>query len=243
MTWAQYKRQEAEREAAEEAEFAKRQEENQANLTALRAKLARLQDTVIALEKKYGVTADWLCYLPHKAGGPEFMQRACAYLEEMRTRIQAEGGNMWLDCDHNASLPVFMISKFRLMGDAIFCTGEWTATGRKYRDTYRGISADNIVFAGDLDLLAEKFTPPCLHLDDAPASVKAAARSSPKVRGLAGAACLGMEPAYGRSPIFRLTRDNTTGRERLKPVKDVFDDTQSCQPFELPQLSTSDLTT
>lgn len=41
---------------------------------------------------------DWLVYLPASAGNPEFIQRACTYLEEMRLRIEAESGPAeWLE--------------------------------------------------------------------------------------------------------------------------------------------------
>jgi hypothetical protein len=223
---------------AEDVAFEQRQAESRANIERLKAELAELRAKELELERKLGIT-DWLCYLPRKAGGPDFMQRAEKYLEEMRTRLAAEGTTMWLDANHRAAERVFLISKFRHMGDAIFCTGEWTETGRKYRHTYRGISGDCIVFAGDMALFDERYTPPCLNISkDAPAPVQAAHRSD-SARGLAGAACLGTEPAYGRSAIFRLTRDKITGRERLEPVHGVLNDRIECQPFELP----SELTT
>jgi hypothetical protein len=219
----------------EEIAFEERQAESRANIERLKAELAELRAKELELERKLGIS-DWLLYLPRRAGGHEWMQRAEKYLEEMRTRLAAEGTTMWLDANHNATTRVFLISKFRNLDDAIFCTGEWTVEGRKYRHTYRGISADNIVFAGDPDLLFEKFTPPCLNRKrDAPGHVQAAFPS----RGLAGAACLGTEPAYGRSAIFRLTRDEIIGRERLEPVHGVLNDSIEAQPFELP----SELTT
>jgi hypothetical protein len=178
-----------------------------ARITELKAKHARLEETIVALQKKM---PDWLLYLPRKAGGPQFMRRACTYLETMRARLESEGCKMWLDANHDCVSRVFLISKFRGMDGGVFCSGEWTPFGRKHRDTYRGVSPDNIVFAGDPDLLAEKYTPPCLHLGDAPAHVQARARSI-QSRGLAGAVCLaGMTPAYGVSGIYRL--DEITSR-------------------------------
>jgi hypothetical protein len=86
--------------------------------------------------------------------------------------------------------------------------------------------------------LDEKYTPPCLNVTrDAPAPVQAAWRSISS-RGLAGAACLGTDPAYGVTAIYRLTRD-----KRLEPVHGVLNDRIECGPFELPKLSSSELTT
>src|SRR6266498_261556 len=48
-----------------------------------------------------GYDTDWLCYLPETAGSPEWMRRACSYLEEMRGRIEASGVRMWLCRDHD----------------------------------------------------------------------------------------------------------------------------------------------
>jgi len=155
----------------------------------------------------------------------------------MRTRLEAEGCRMWLDANHNSTTRVFLIAKFRVMDGCVFCTGEWTPLGRKYRRIYRGVSGDNIVLAGDPDLLAETYTPPnCLNLTrDAPQHVQAAANSA-QVRGLAGAACLGMKPAYGATPIYRLTVDKITGHERLSLAPGAWDTTTTCLPFELPKL-------
>jgi hypothetical protein len=150
--WQKYMAEKKAEEAREQAEYEARQKAHADRIAALRAKHAELQNTVIALERKLGIT-DWLLYLPRKAGGPEFMGRARNYLEDMRTRLAAEGTTLWLDGNHNASTRVFEITEFRTMDGCIFCTGEWTPTGRKYRHTYRGISADNIVFAGDPGLL------------------------------------------------------------------------------------------
>lgn len=236
--WQKYILDKKAEDAREQAEYEARQKANADRIAALRAKQAQLQNTLVALEKKLGIT-DWLCYLPRKAGGPEWMERAERYLEEMRTRLAAEGTTMFLDANHNATSRIFLISKFRAMDGCVFCTGEWTETGRRYRNTYRGISADNIVFAGDMALLDEKYTPPCLNLTrDAPAPVQAAANST-QSRGLAGAACLGMDPAYGVTPIYRFARDTITGRERLEHVRGVLNNSIVCGPFELPELTTT----
>jgi len=68
----------------------------------------------------------------------------------------------------------------------------------------QSVSPDNATFAGDIDLLLEKKTPACMSMDDLPAHTRAAAESQ-KIFGLAGAACLDLEPAYGITGIYRFT--------------------------------------
>ena len=78
-----------------------------------------------------------------------------------------------------------------------------------HRDIYKGVSPDHATLAGDFDLvveLADKKPPDCATFSDLPVETQVAARSGENF-GLAGAACLDIEPAYGRTGIFRLTKD------------------------------------
>ena len=115
---------------------------------------------------------------------------------------------MWLCYNHDCVTRIFEISEFREIHGSVFCRGNWTALGEKYRHLYRGVSVDNATFAGDVDLITSIHTPAnCLQLSDMPAVVQIAARS-PHVRGLAGAACLEpMHPARGVTGIYRLAHD------------------------------------
>jgi hypothetical protein len=218
MTYKQYIADQAAAEERARASYEARMAAHHNRIAALKARKAEVDQKIVALEKKLGIT-DWLCYLPRSAGSKDFMARACAYLENFRARIEAAGAKVWLCLDHDFVTNVFEISEFRAFDGNIFCSGQWT--DQKYRQIYKGVSPDNAVFAGDIDLLSEKKTPPCMTMDDLPAHTRAAA-SSPKILGLGGACCVNLDPGYGRSPIYRFTRDKITSRERLEPVKGVL---------------------
>src|SRR5260370_38055065 len=155
--------------------------------------------------RSIGKAGDWLVYLPNAAGPPQLIARAFRYLEEMRTRVEAEGGRMWLSKNHDCITRVFEITEFRAAVGCVFCGGEFTARGRKYRPLYRGISIGNITFAGDIDLLTSMHTPEgCINMADMPAHVRAAARSD-QVLGLCGAACFEpMDPMHGVTKIYSI---------------------------------------
>jgi hypothetical protein len=192
----------AERQAERQEAVARelRQAQHEENIRQLKARYAELEQKIGGL--------DWLCYLPGSAESPGVIQRAETYLEKMRSRLQAEGTRMWLCYNHDCVTRIFEISEFREIHGSVFCRGNWTALGEKYRHLYRGVSVDNATFAGDVDLITSIHTPAnCLQLSDMPAVVQIAARS-PQVRGLAGAACLEpMHPARGVTGIYRLAHD------------------------------------
>jgi hypothetical protein len=166
---------------------------------------AMLYEKIAALEAKLGYDTDWLIYLPRAAGSPEFMQRACRYLENFRARVEAAGAKVWLCADHDFVRRAFVISKFREIDGQVFCSGNWTHP--KYRELYKGVSPDNATFAGDvalLEQLAARQSPEgTMTVDDLPEHTRAAARSD-AILGLAGAACLNNEPGYGRTEIYRM---------------------------------------
>jgi hypothetical protein len=181
----------------EEAEYEARMKAHDAKIAALKAKTARLQDTIAELERKVGV---WLVFLPSKAGSPE---RAASYLEAFRARVEAQGEKVWLCKDHDFVTRVFEISQFRGMAGGVYCSGEFT--NPKYRHAYKGVSPDNTTFAGDIDLLTElwkKKPADCMQMKDLPEDARVAA-TSPAIFGLAGAVCIDLEPAYGRTRIFQ----------------------------------------
>ncbi len=188
--------------------FEKGQAERAANVARLEAKVADSYRKIDELtERAIGKAGTWLCYMPPAAGSPELIGRAFRYLEAMRTRIEAEGGRMWLCKDHDCSTHIFEISEFRAAFGCVFCRGEFTAIGQKYRHLFKGVSHDNMTFAGDIDLVTSIVTSKdCMHMDDMPAHVKAAARSD-AVRGLAGAVCLSFEPNYGPTRIYSIAHD------------------------------------
>jgi hypothetical protein len=165
---------------------------------------AQLYEKIAALEAKLGYDTDFLVYLPRAAAGPapDFMQRACAYLESFRARVEAAGAKVWLSKDHDCQTRVFEISKFREIDGQVLCSGKWTS--EKYRDLFRGVSVDMITFAGDPDLMTEIHRPAdCMTIDETAAHVQAAAKSD-AILGCAGAACLSFDPAWGPTEIYRL---------------------------------------
>ena len=172
-----------------------------ANIERLKAKGARLERELAELRKK---VPDWLVYLPRKARSPDLMERACRYLEEMRNRFEAQGQRLWLCKDHDYQTRTFEISQFRAQDGQVFCRGLFL--DETHRESFRGVSHDNSVFAGDFDLcceIAKKIPPNAMRLSERPDHIQAAA-SSPKSFGVIGAVCLDIEPGYGRSTIFRL---------------------------------------
>lgn len=186
--------------------YEKERQELDEKLAALRARHAELEQTIAKLRHKLGYDVDWLVFLPPDAVPPDFMDRACQYLEAMRGRVEAGGAKMWLCKDHDFVTHIFHIDQFRAMAGAVYCSGKFTDP--KYRDVFRGTSVDDVTFAGDFDLLGElaKAAPPnCLKRSDLPADRRAAAQSD-AVFGLCGAACLDTEPSCGRSRIFHLDR-------------------------------------
>jgi len=101
---------------------------------------------------------------------------------------------------------VYRIDRFRVMEGAVYCSGQFS--DQKYRSSFKGVSPDNIAFAGDISLITEiKHPANSMTMDDMPERARAAAQSD-EVLGLVGAACIDMEPAFGRHGIYRL-RDNT----------------------------------
>jgi hypothetical protein len=180
--------------------------ESAANIQRLKAQGDALARERSELWAKLGYDVDWLCYLPASAGDEDFIGRACAYLEKMRQRVEAEGAQMWLCKDHDFVTRVVNVREFRAMNGAVFCSGKFT--DKKYRDSFKGISPDFATFAGDIDLVRELGAgqpPDTMTMDDLPAHTRIAAKS-PAIFGLAGAACIDIEPCYGRSRIFRITR-------------------------------------
>ena len=178
---------------------AREQTELNSDVERLKAQRAELKQELEQLRAKI---PEWLCYLPVAAGSPQFMQRACAYLEKMRTRIEADGAKVWLDKDHDATTRVFNVVRFRVRNGGVYCSGHFTDP--KYRDSFKGVSNDNRVFMGDFDLCVEnaKANPPnCTPFSELPET----ARNAKNIFGLAGAVCLDSDPAFGRTTIFRAT--------------------------------------
>ena len=178
-----------------------------ADVARLKARGAQLKEELACLNRKLGVEhPDWLLYLPKDAASPAHMIMAHRYLERHRASIEARGGNIWLDADHDYKTRVFIITKFKLIEGAIFCSGEFT--NPKYRNMIKGVSPDNSTFAADTDIYraVQRKTPPdAKHMWDLPAESREAA-VSPQVFGNIGAVSLQGEPAQGRSGIFRLKR-------------------------------------
>ena len=192
----------------EELAYEKQQAELAAYIQAKKAHLAELKEKIAALERKLGVK-DWLCYLPPSAGSPDFMQKAAQYLEDMRTRIEAAGAKMWLCKDHDFITRVFNITEWRVLNGGVFCAGQFT--DRKYHDAFRGVSPDNVTFAGDVALLKElgvgqsTTKAATMTVNDLPEHTRIAAQSD-NIFGLAGAVCIENEPGYGRTHVFRVSR-------------------------------------
>jgi hypothetical protein len=143
----------------EEIASEQRMKQHLAHLERLKAHQVQVQQKVHALKAKvFGNSErDWLLYLPSAAGSPELINRACSYLEQMRTRLEAEGTKAWLCVDHDCQTRAFLIDEFRVFDGAVFCSGGWV--NKEYRAMYKGVSADNISFAGDLDILSSMWTP------------------------------------------------------------------------------------
>jgi hypothetical protein len=196
-------------EAERAAKELKAQEESQAESEALAADIARLQAKRVellaemdAIRARLGSNGnDLLCYLPRSAVSPEFMHKACTYLESFRHRVEAAGAKTWLCADHDFRTRVFHVTEFREMNGSVFCSGEWCDP--KYRDAYKGVSPDFAVFAADSEIVKElgrNIPDGCGSMEDLPSETRIAA-SSPRIFGLAGACCLNIEPAYGRTRI------------------------------------------